>query len=104
MLQLEINLETIRWSVEVEFDQSILLWHIATNICYNSVADEEVFENGRSYRETSKWLSAYMLYLLVMRPSMLPNGIGEIRFQDTCAEATEFIRDRRSIENQKKCI
>jgi hypothetical protein len=56
MLQLEINLETIRWSVEVEFDQSILLWHIATNICYNSVADEEVLENGRSYRETSKWL------------------------------------------------
>ncbi|WJX09336.1 hypothetical protein P8452_00180 [Trifolium repens] len=100
MLQ-EINLETIRWSVEVEFDQSILLWHIATNICYNSVANE-VLENGRSYRETSKWLSEYMLYLLVMRPSMLPNGIGEIRFQDTCAEATEFIRDRHYIENENQ--
>ncbi|MCH82369.1 hypothetical protein A2U01_0003172, partial [Trifolium medium] len=84
------NLDAIRWSLEVEFDQSILLWHIATNICYNSVADEEVLENGRSYRKTSKWLSEYMLYLLVKRPSMLPNGIGKIRFQDTCAEATEF--------------
>jgi tryptophanase len=43
-----------------------------------------------------------MLYLLVMRPSMLPNGIGEIRFQDTCAEATEFIRDRHYIENENQ--
>ncbi|XP_045791584.1 uncharacterized protein LOC123886296 [Trifolium pratense] len=101
-LQLGKKIETISWSVEVEFDQSILLWHIATNLCYNSVADEEVLENGRSYRETSKWLSEYMLYLLVMRPSMLPNGIGEIRFQDTCAEATEFVRDRRSIQNENQ--
>jgi hypothetical protein len=98
------NLDTIRWSLEVEFDQSILLWHIATNICYNSVAGEEVLENGRNlnYRVASKWLSEYMIYLLVMKPSMLPNGIGEIRFQDTCAEATEFVRDRRSIQNENQ--
>lgn len=32
------KIETIRRStVEVEFDQSILLWHVATNVCDNSV-------------------------------------------------------------------
>ncbi|KEH40110.1 DUF594 family protein [Medicago truncatula] len=63
---------------------------------------EEVLENGRSYREASKWLSEYMLYLLVMRPSMLPNGIGEISFQDTRAEVTEFVKDRHSIQDEKQ--
>ena len=99
----EKKIKTIRRStVEVEFDQSILLWHVATNICDNSVSGEEVLENGRSYREASKWLSEYMLYLLVMRPSMLPNGIGEISFQDTCAEVTEFVKDRHSIQDEKQ--
>jgi hypothetical protein len=42
----------------------------------------------------------YMLYL-IMRPSMLPIGIGEISFQDTCAEATEFVKDRHSIQHEK---
>ncbi|GAU32961.1 hypothetical protein TSUD_358280 [Trifolium subterraneum] len=100
----EEKIKKIRWSMVVEFDQSIPLWHIATNLCYNSVSEEEVLENGRSlsYREASKWLSEYMLYLLVMRPSMLPNGIGEIRFQDTCAEATEFVKDRHSIQDENQ--
>ena len=33
---------------------------------------------------------------------MLPNGIGEIRFQDTCAEASELFMDRKSINRKKK--
>ncbi|GAU15318.1 hypothetical protein TSUD_03870 [Trifolium subterraneum] len=70
----------------------------------NMGKSEEVVENGRkiNYKVASKWLSEYMVYLLVMRPSMLPNGIGEIRFQDTCAEVTEFVRDRRSIQNENQ--
>ncbi|KAK7349298.1 hypothetical protein VNO77_06558 [Canavalia gladiata] len=91
------------WSVDVEFDQSILLWHIATDLCYDSVSGEDSDNggNGPNFREASKLLSEYMLFLLVMRPSMLPNGIGEIRFQDTCAEATEFVKDRESIKEKK---
>jgi len=101
--KVEKIISKLSWSVELEFDQSVLLWHIATNLCYNSsISSDEVLENGRSYREASKWLSEYMLYLLVMRPSMLPNGIGEISFQDTCAEATEFVKDRHSIQDEKQ--
>ncbi|TKY64267.1 DUF594 family protein [Spatholobus suberectus] len=93
----------LEWSVKGEFDQSILLWHIATDICYNCVSGEDADNStGPSFREASKLLSEYMLYLLVMRPSMLPNGIGEIRFQDTCAEATEFVKDRKSIKCKKE--
>ncbi|XP_020232190.1 uncharacterized protein LOC109812611 [Cajanus cajan] len=93
------------WSFEGEFDQSILLWHIATDLCYNCVSGEGADTNsGQNFREASKLLSEYMLFLLVMRPSMLPNGIGEIRFQDTCAEATEFVKDRKSIKRKKEAF
>ena len=32
---------------------------------------------------------------------MLPNGIGGIRFQDTCVEASEIFMDRKSINCKK---
>ncbi|XP_030968924.1 uncharacterized protein LOC115989394 [Quercus lobata] len=102
----EENYKTIEQSVEEEFDQSILLWHIATNLCYYS--DWNTSPNSVKIQncEESKLLSDYMLYLLVMRPFMLPNGIGQIRFQDTWAEAVEFFQERKSkcVGNQAKII
>ncbi|XVE59691.1 hypothetical protein DITRI_Ditri05aG0066200 [Diplodiscus trichospermus] len=92
-------LDKLGWSIEVEFDHSILLWHIATSLCYcydqkrnpNSVLDLRCV--------VSKSISEYLLYILVKRPSMLPNGIGQIRFQDTICEALVFIQERKFITN-----
>lgn len=106
-------LDKLGWSVEsTEFDQSILLWHIATDLCYYSdlndnSSNSELDENSNPVRhlistEISKLLSGYMLHILVMCPFMLPNGIGQIRFQDTCAEAIEFFKERKSTVNVKK--
>ena len=78
------NRTTIEQSVEEEFDQSILLWHIATNLCYHYDWNTSPNSIKIPNCEASKLLSDYMLYLLVMRPFMLPNGIEQIRFQDTC--------------------
>ncbi|KAF4399372.1 hypothetical protein G4B88_022455, partial [Cannabis sativa] len=90
------------WSVKGEFDKSILLWHIATDLCYDE--DSESLDGDSRGEcllgELSKLMSEYMLYILDLRPFMLPNGIGQIRFQDTCAEATEFFKERRSIANE----
>ncbi|RYQ88756.1 hypothetical protein Ahy_B09g095760 [Arachis hypogaea] len=92
--------DDVRWSVEKEFDKSVLLWHIATELCY--ISDTGDLTGKPNYKKASKLLSDYMLHLLVMSPFMLPNGIGEIRFQDTCAEAIEFFKERRSIQNMNK--
>ena len=86
------------WSVEEDFDQSILLWHIATDLLYYT---DEQDQNGSSvripdWRAMSKLVSDYMLYLLVMRPFMLPDGIGQMRFQDSCAEAIQFFQDNQA--------
>ncbi|XP_028105117.1 uncharacterized protein LOC114304159 [Camellia sinensis] len=57
----------------------------------------------KDYRELSKLLSNYMLYLLIMQATMMSTvaGIGQIRFRDTCAEAKKFFRGRK-IKKDKK--
>ncbi|XVE68230.1 hypothetical protein DITRI_Ditri09bG0051700 [Diplodiscus trichospermus] len=91
-------LERFKWStIEVEFDHSLLLWHIATQLCYWD--DVKKWTNSpeslNKYSKVSKCLSDYMLYLLVMYPNMLPEGIGQIRYRDTHSEASRFFLQRR---------
>ncbi|KAK9291418.1 hypothetical protein L1049_019365 [Liquidambar formosana] len=79
----------LSWSVEGEFDESILIWHIATDLCYRD-NENRVSQNISPKAKISKLLSDYMLYLLLRRPLMLPKGIGQIRFRDTVAEAEKL--------------
>ncbi|CAD6255963.1 unnamed protein product [Miscanthus lutarioriparius] len=82
------------WSVDCEFDESILLWHIATDLCF--YANPENAGGGPERQDAlpalSREISSYMLLLLVMRPFMMTASIGQMRFGDTCAEAKSFFR------------
>lgn len=97
---------------DVDYDQSLLLWHIATEICYNVEKDNGNNKADASIeksREFSKILSDYMLYLLVMQPALMSSiaGIGQIRFRDTCAEAIRFFSRRELIpgdEQKQACM
>ncbi|KAK1377115.1 Calcium uniporter protein [Heracleum sosnowskyi] len=86
--------ELLPFVVDVDYDECLLLWHIATDLCYNDAKDEPL---NNDYRDISKLISDYMLYLLVMEPDMMAavSGIGLIRFRDTCAEATRFLDDKQ---------
>lgn len=85
---------------DVDYDQSLILWHIATELCYNS----DTVSVKDDSREFCKILSDYMLYLLVMQPTMMSAvaGIGQIRFRDTCAEAKKFF-SRRDLRQEGLC-
>ena len=76
-------------SVEEEYGKSLLLWHIATDLCFFT---EDEDKKTRIYRRHSKILSDYMFYLLVMRPPLMSgvHGIWKIRFRDTCEEARKI--------------
>ncbi|MBA0834988.1 hypothetical protein Goarm_007301 [Gossypium armourianum] len=81
---------------DVQYDESIILWHIATDLCYYTSNGKKLDKESFNYREFSKLLSDYMLYLLIWQPTMMSavGGIGKIRFRDTYAEADRFFASR----------
>ncbi|XP_011014308.1 PREDICTED: uncharacterized protein LOC105118132 [Populus euphratica] len=86
-------LEEFRWAVvEIDFHGSLLLWHIATDICYHDDIRKKNVDakNPPPYCKMSRSLSNYMLYLLIERPNMLPKGIGDERYKQTGIQVTEF--------------
>ncbi|XP_056168921.1 uncharacterized protein LOC130138573 [Syzygium oleosum] len=87
---------------DVDYDESLLLWHVATEICYNTDADEST--NLNTDRGNSKVLSDYMLHLVIKRPDMMSavGGYGEIRFRYTCDEMDEFISKNLSDGSKAK--
>ncbi|KAK7822907.1 uncharacterized protein LOC111984922 [Quercus suber] len=87
---------SLNWTTDVEFDQSILIWHIATDLCYHSDGGENLAAKW------SKNLSDYMMYLLDMCPFLLPIGIGKIRFRDTSEEAKNFFHEKGLSKNMGK--
>ncbi|KAI8027872.1 hypothetical protein LOK49_LG02G01074 [Camellia lanceoleosa] len=56
------------WSIELEFGKSIVVWHIATNICYDS--EPKSSKSVPNKVETTKILSYYMMHLLRFCPAL----------------------------------
>ncbi|XP_022736040.1 uncharacterized protein LOC111289337 [Durio zibethinus] len=94
----------LKYVSDVQYDESLLLWHIATDLCYYTEKDAEKEKANYTHQQFSKILSDYMLYLLVFQPTMMSavSGIGKIRFRDTCAEAKRFFKERKLRPNQDK--
>uniref|UniRef100_A0A0E0FXT4 DUF4220 domain-containing protein n=1 Tax=Oryza nivara TaxID=4536 RepID=A0A0E0FXT4_ORYNI len=85
----------LRNSIEREFDESLLLWHIATDLCcHRERKGPTQMHDTNGLMSISETLSEYMLYLLVRQPEMLSAtaGIGLLRYRDTCAEARRFFK------------
>ncbi|KAJ6308537.1 hypothetical protein OIU76_018173 [Salix suchowensis] len=110
--------------VDVTYDESLLLWHIATELLYSEDGNPDQRSDDKSFckllsecicnsyddtdqkyneKKLSKLLSDYMMYLLIMQPAMMAAvaGIGKIRFRDTCAEAGRFLK-RRDLGSNKE--
>ncbi|GAB4854192.1 hypothetical protein Ancab_022775, partial [Ancistrocladus abbreviatus] len=107
-----------KWITDVNYEESLLLWHIATDLLYNvekgPVGSHESkrgirqclpclsemqensstdTDNAIDYADCSRILSNYMVYLLIMRPTLMSPvaDIAHIRFQDTCAETKRLL-------------
>ncbi|KAI4312918.1 hypothetical protein MLD38_037706 [Melastoma candidum] len=79
--------ELRRYVDDLELENSILIWHCATEICYQD--DRHIDGDSNKRRKFSKVLSDYMVYLLIKQPKLMSPvaGIEKIRYRDTCVEA-----------------
>lgn len=67
-------MERIGWSVSTRFDESILMWHIATDLCFSYPNTSVTSPQAVSYAKMSKDISNYMMYLFFISPEMLIPG------------------------------
>ncbi|KAJ1700003.1 hypothetical protein LUZ63_008515 [Rhynchospora breviuscula] len=85
-----------------EFDECVMVWHMATETCYfasnNVPADSE---EGRM-REAMYRISQYMMYLLVERSSMMPPGIAETRKVETIRMGRHMFHNSHHV--RQACI
>ncbi|KAI8027733.1 hypothetical protein LOK49_LG02G00970 [Camellia lanceoleosa] len=92
-----------KWSLgEIEYRKSLVLWHIATDLCFYSC------RSSRDYYDLSefcKTISDYMLYLLMMKPTMTVPVAGcwlQV-FWDTSAEVKRLFHKRSIRDHREAC-
>ncbi|XP_021752774.1 uncharacterized protein LOC110718246 [Chenopodium quinoa] len=85
------------WTVDVDYDESLLIWHLATDICYWTTSDDkdDAGSSESKDRRFSKALADYMAYVILRQQKMLSAlvGMSETRFEHTCAEANKFMNN-----------
>ncbi|XP_065879014.1 uncharacterized protein [Euphorbia lathyris] len=98
-------LDQFKWSIETDytneanqqtsFGRAITIWHIATDICYNQLADQNPGSQLVNYKDSqpslTKKLSDYMMHLLAERPYMLSINTKKILFQGACNKLTAYL-------------
>ncbi|XP_037482570.1 uncharacterized protein LOC119361495 [Triticum dicoccoides] len=76
--------DRLSWSIQdIEFEDSIMVWHLATHICIFSAADRNKDDDDHKFsdlEEAVMMLSNYMMFLLVLRPYMLPGPVRRSRY------------------------
>ncbi|KAM0857791.1 hypothetical protein ACQ4PT_000922 [Festuca glaucescens] len=61
------------WSLKKPFDETVLTWHIATDLCFYHSSTSPQGRRGEA-TEHSREISNYMICLLLIRPEMLMPG------------------------------
>ncbi|KAI0523440.1 hypothetical protein KFK09_005835 [Dendrobium nobile] len=96
---------------ELSFDQQVLVWHISTELCFHWKSDLhplyshqieiEVEENKArsSEMEVCKYLSNYLMYMVLMRPETMSTmgGSSPLLFKRVCDDMVQLIC--RSVDN-----
>ncbi|KAM0821882.1 hypothetical protein ACQ4PT_071882 [Festuca glaucescens] len=80
----------LNWSLEKPFDERILIWHIATDLCFHHM-DASIASS-----QTCREISNYMMHLLVANPEMLMPGSRRSLFAIAYNELEDILEDYES--------
>ncbi|GKV09808.1 hypothetical protein SLEP1_g21248 [Rubroshorea leprosula] len=90
------------WSATgLEFNHCLLIWHIATDLLFHVDLKRHSPAELGSHYQISKHLSDYMMYLLFVRPNMLPKGIGQLRMKETRKEVMGLFQNNVSLSSSE---
>jgi hypothetical protein len=81
--------EILGWSIEKPFDESIVLWHVATDFCFYS---EDMTSHDSECARMCRQISNYMIHLLFANPEMLLPGSRRNLFTDAYDELEAILR------------
>ncbi|KAJ4717585.1 DUF594 family protein [Melia azedarach] len=86
------------------YDCSLLAWHIATDLCYYDDVAKHCNGNPENVHPSckiSKCLSEYVQYLMVLCPTMMPEGFSDSRYTQTCKEVKSFFAKKIAVMKKK---
>ncbi|GLT27989.1 hypothetical protein SLA2020_029500 [Shorea laevis] len=86
-------------SIELDFDTSIIVWHLATSICYQQDVhgtSQNIFIEDR---KTSKYISDYMMYLLALQPAMLLPESCKSFWLDVCDKLKDLFYEELNMDH-----
>uniref|UniRef100_A0A0D9VE82 Peptidase A1 domain-containing protein n=1 Tax=Leersia perrieri TaxID=77586 RepID=A0A0D9VE82_9ORYZ len=75
---------------KLPFDESVLIWHIATDICLDHYREHIVAADERA--SAAREISDYMMYLLVLQADMLMPGTQQSLFATASRETRHVLR------------
>uniref|UniRef100_A0A0D3HB40 DUF4220 domain-containing protein n=1 Tax=Oryza barthii TaxID=65489 RepID=A0A0D3HB40_9ORYZ len=84
--------QALGWSLRVPFDESVLLWHLATEFC--------CARTGHTYEGGIIEISNYMIYLLLHNPEMLMAGTRRNIFTTAIQEIKDILGEEKPLEYQ----
>ncbi|CAD6256667.1 unnamed protein product [Miscanthus lutarioriparius] len=78
-------------SVSRPFDESVLVWHLATDFCFHLLQEDPSPSSAAARR--CREMSNYMAYLLFVKPEMLMPGARRNLFRDACGELMDVLEE-----------
>ncbi|XVF45643.1 hypothetical protein PTKIN_Ptkin02bG0223300 [Pterospermum kingtungense] len=90
------------WGMEsTDFTRRVFIWHIATALVYYHDIHKHPIGTCSPFIRIGKSLSDYMMYLVLGRPTMLPNGFSDMVNKETLREAERFFPQARRRKDLK---
>jgi hypothetical protein len=97
-----LDQDKLGWTFNRPFDEYVLLWHIATDLCLHhtssstnntTTTSSQPQDTTESRRSSSEIISNYMIYLLFICPDMLIPGTRSELFMLACHEIVCMINE-----------